>query len=296
MLTLLQKITPQRCYSRLMGRLAECRSRHVKNWAIRLYIKLFKVDMVEAEKSDYTQYATLNEFFTRHLKPGARPIPENLNIVISPIDGSISEIGKLDKNRLLQVKGITYDLENLLAGDEKKSVKFYNGSFSTFYLAPKNYHRIHMPITGRLLEMTHIPGKLFSVSASTVQSVPGIFARNERVICWFETEIGLMGMIAVGAMGVGSIVTSWHGKVTPSDNKGINHWVYQDQGIVIARGQEMGYFQFGSSVIVLFEENKIQWIEALKSGNSIKMGEAIGKIVGMKAEENKCIEEQYTKN
>lgn len=271
----LQNIFPQHLLSRLMGGLANSRSKVFKNFFIRWFIKQYGVDMTEAVQSDYTQYESFNDFFTRHLKPELRPLPSASKVAVSPVDGYISELGKIDDHYLFQAKEIYYNLEKLLACGRDKANLFQHGNFATFYLAPHNYHRIHMPITGRLLEMQAVPGKLFSVNPMAVQHIDNLFTRNERVICWFETEIGLMAIIAIGALNVGNIVTKWHGKVTPTPKNSTQHWTYLKDEIILQRGEEMGYFQMGSSVIIMFQRNKVQWQENLKPGDPIKMGQII---------------------
>ena len=273
----LQHLMPQHLLSRMVGRLAECRClSRLKNGFIRRYIQHYAVKMSDALQPDFTQYASFNEFFIRRLKADARPIVADPNLIACPVDGNISELGRIEKGRLLQAKGVHYDLETLLGGDIEMAKRFHNGHFFTAYLSPKDYHRIHMPISGRLLEMIHVPGRLFSVCPHSVQGVPGLFARNERVISLFDTEIGPMAMIAVGAIIVASIATAWHGVVTPPSGKIIQHWDYGQHDIRLSRGEEMGYFKLGSTVIMLFGPEKVRWFEGLKGGDEIKMGQSVG--------------------
>lgn len=275
MFILLQKLIPQHCLSRFIGYFSDKKNwTALKNKAIASYIRYYGVNMDEAIESDYTQYPTFNEFFTRRLKPGSRPIAEDKKAIVSPVDGCISEIGTLDGHRLLQAKNIYYELPQLL-GSKRHAQSFQNGSFMTAYLAPVDYHRFHMPIDGKLLTMTHIPGKLFSVNPYTVSHIPHLFAINERVVSIFETEIGKMAYIAVGAVIVGGIAMRWHGTVTPPTRKEQHHWDYHDQNIELSRGEEVGYFKLGSTIIVIFESNKIKWDAYLKPTSKLKMGQSI---------------------
>lgn len=272
----LQRLIPQHWLSRFVGSLADYKGLpSLKNWAIRRYVKFYGVNMSEAEPSDYKQFNSFNEFFIRPLKPNCRPMPSDPKSIVSPVDGTISEIGVIKEKQILQAKGIYYDLEKLLAGDLWLTQRFYKGAFFTAYLAPKDYHRIHMPMTGRLLAMYHVPGKLFSVNPYTVSNLPGLFAKNERIICVFDTAIGYMIVIAVGAVIVGSIATVWYGIVTPPTRKQIQHWDYQNRSIELARGEEMGYFKLGSTVIVLFESDRIRWLKELTAGKTLKIGQVI---------------------
>ncbi len=280
----LQKLLPQHALSKFVGYLANLTCVRFKNWAIACFIKYYNVDMTEAAQPDYKQYASFNDFFTRALKPGVRPIAEDPNAIVSvspivsPVDGVISELGDIRETQLLQAKGVDYELSDLIGGNRSYEHAFNSGHFFTAYLAPKDYHRVHMPISGHLLEMTYVPGSLFSVNPVSVRGVPGLFARNERIICLFGTHLGLMAMVLVGAMIVGSIQTVWHGVVTSSRNKKLQRWDYRDQKIVLERGQEMGRFLIGSTVILLFTLNEMQWLENLKADMEIKMGRAIGNI------------------
>lgn len=269
----LHKFLPQHALSRLMGFLADRRWGCVTRKAIQAFIRRYQVDMQEAAEPDYRAYSTFNDFFTRPLRAGARPFASESNAVISPVDGFVSETGPLDEGRLLQAKGQYYSAASLLGGTER-AVPFQKGSFFTAYLAPKNYHRIHMPIAGRLTEMIHIPGRLFSVNQASVQHVPQLFARNERVVCLFETAVGPMAVIMVGAMIVGSIATVWHGVVTPPTQKKISTWTYRDDK-KFERGDEIGHFKLGSTVILLFPEQAMDW-ESFAPNAVLRLGEKIG--------------------
>ena len=226
-----------------------------------------------AEEPDPTTYDCFNSFFTRELTLEARPI--NAAKVVSPVDGSISQIGTLDNDKLIQAKGKTYSLSTLLANDAELANKFHAGSFATLYLSPKDYHRIHMPTDGTLEKMIYIPGKLFSVNKTTTENVDNLFARNERIVCVFNTELGKMAVIMVGAIFVGSMETVWAGQITPSNNRVIQTDNYVNRKIVLEKGDEMGRFNMGSTVILLFERNKINWSTNLKADASITMGQQL---------------------
>ena len=224
-------------------------------------------------------YRNFNEFFTRPLKAHVRPICTEPSAIACPVDGSVSQLGPVEDDAIFQAKGHHYSLGQLLAQQTQWIEKFRDGSFSTIYLSPKDYHRIHMPVNGTLKQMTYVPGKLFSVSPTTTRMVPDLFARNERVLCFFETPAGPMAMILVGAMIVGSMETVWHGVVTPPHTKQIKHWHYDStnhqikSGIVdLNKGDEMGRFNMGSTVILLFGKDAIHWSNTIKSGSAVEMG------------------------
>jgi phosphatidylserine decarboxylase len=257
--TLPQYLLPQHLLSNLMGYLAHLKyPKWLKNWAIRNFIKSYGVDLSQAIESDYQKYFSFNNFFTRKLLPNARPIDQDAKSIISPADGSISEIGNIQMEKLIQAKGHFYNLKSLLGGNIEEALGFENGNFATIYLAPKDYHRVHMPFSGHFLKKIYIPGKLFSVNARTARTVPNLFARNERVILFFQTNIGKMAVILVGAMIVGNIVIT-----AQEDN-------------LIEKGDELGYFQLGSTAILLFEANKMDWQKQFRAGSSIKMGQSLG--------------------
>lgn len=269
-----QNCIPQHLLSRLMGKLANAKLGKLTQWGIKQFIAHYNVNMDEASISDYSQFETFNDFFTRELKPGARVISPEKNCVVSPVDGCISEVGIIEKNQLLQAKGTYFSLENL-CGDSNVAAHFENGSFLTAYLSPKDYHRFHMPFGGQLLKMRYMPGKLYSVNVSSVENVPGLFAKNERVICLFETAIGKMAVIPVGAMIVGSILMNWHGIVAPGSHY---HWDYASQPHFFEKGDELGHFRLGSTVIVLFEKNRLSWDAQLTAGKSLKLGDIIAHV------------------
>ncbi|ASJ75244.1 Phosphatidylserine decarboxylase proenzyme [Granulosicoccus antarcticus IMCC3135] len=247
---------------------------------IRKFASAFDVEMNDAVEPDLASYRTFNEFFTRALKPEARPIASAQNAIASPADGRISAVGNINEARVFQAKGRDYSLLSLLGGDGAATERLGNGRFSTIYLSPKDYHRLHMPLTGRLIRQTYVPGRLFSVGPHTVKTLPDLFARNERVIAQFETDHGLMALVLVGAMNVAAIETIWHGLVTPPQQKGISHIDYPANGpeVQLARGAEMGRFNMGSTIIVLLE-NPAAWGTDLQAGDSVRMGQLLGEVV-----------------
>lgn len=274
----LHRFIAQHALSRTMGFLADRAWGAVTHRAIHAFIKHYQVNMQEAAQEDYRAYDTFNDFFTRHLKANARPLAAETNAIVSPVDGTISEIGQMAGDQLLQAKGCYYSVASLL-GDEERAKSFHQGHFLTAYLAPKDYHRIHMPIDGRLVEMVHVPGRLFSVNAASVQAVPQLFARNERVVCLFETAVGPLAMVMVGAMIVGSVVTTWHGVVTPPTKRRVSVWNYREENKVFRRGEEVGYFKLGSTVILLFVKNAMRWDNIYSAQNKLLVGKKIGSII-----------------
>ncbi len=275
MFIFMQQILPKHLLSRLLGYLAHCRCRFLKNWAIRSFISYFKVDLSESLINDIHQFPSFNDFFIRQLKPSARPVSQDA--IACPVDGTISELGRISAGRLLQAKNRYYELNDLLGKNPEIAQQFTDGEFCTIYLAPKDYHRVHMPITGVLRQMIHVPGKLFSVNAASVQGIPQLFAHNERVICLFETAAGSMALIFVGAMLVGSVVAKWHGQVVPARGEPLSK-TYPESSVVLQCGDEAGYFQWGSTVIVLFSKQRVQWRNELHAGDSVRMGEVIGSL------------------
>ena len=257
-----------------MFKLARIQFRPVKNFIIRAYTKLNAVKMHEAIEEDKYAYQSLNAFFTRALKPEYRPFDETENSWLCPVDGAVSQARKIENGRVFQAKGHDYSLLELVGGDEKLATPFQNGNFATIYLSPRDYHRIHMPIGGTLTHMAYIPGRLFSVANHTVNTIPGLFARNERCACFFETEHGPMAMILVGAINVSAIETVWHGLVTAIGRK-INRFDYKRGEVTLERGQEMGRFNLGSTVIVLSTE-QFKLDETMTPGNEVKLGQRLG--------------------
>ena len=274
----LQHIIPQHLLSKMMWKLTRCEYKWLLKLILPFFIRQFKVNMQEAKNSDWKSYSSFNNFFTRELKEDAREVCSDKKLIASPVDGAISQLGEINNDLIFQAKGHAYSLTQLLGNREDLGETFKDGKFNTIYLSPKDYHRIHMPVDGTLTEMIHVPGELFSVSPTTVENVPALFARNERVICLFDTDAGPMAMILVGAIFVGSIETVWHGEVTPPSAKEIRNWLYEDEEKSFAKGEEMGRFNMGSTVILLYAENKMNWAKELKAGQAVRLGEAIGSI------------------
>lgn len=247
---LLLACLPQHAVSRLTLRLTRLRTR-LKNPIVRWFIRTYGADMTEAAEPDPAAYPSFNAFFTRPLRPGVRPIAGDEGTPVSPVDGRVSQAGRIEAGRLYQAKGIDYGLVDLLGGDPRDAEMFMDGAFATLYLAPGDYHRIHMPLGGKLRRMCHVPGRLWSVAPWTVRSVRGLFARNERVVALFDTDRGPLGLVLVGAINVAAIETVWAGLVTPPRARGVIHTEYGDRGPRLQRGSEMGRFNMGSTVIVL---------------------------------------------
>ncbi|MGM0522187.1 MAG: archaetidylserine decarboxylase [Pseudomonadota bacterium] len=269
--SLLQYPLPHHALSRLTGKFAQCDNPWVKNTLINAFIKRFEVDMSQALEPDPSAYATFNDFFTRALKADARPLSDGL---LSPADGTLSQYGRLQAGQLVQAKGHTYSAQTLLGGDTALAEEFLGGSFATVYLSPKDYHRVHMPITGTLREMIYVPGRLFSVNEATAKHVPGLFARNERLVCVFDTEHGPMAMVLVGAMIVAAIETVWSGQVTPLS--GHPQRMHFGQPITLEKGAEMGRFKLGSTVVMCFA-NPVAF-EAIPTGSMVQMGQTLGDV------------------
>ena len=265
--------------SRIVGWLADRQWGLLTRWAIKFFIRYYRIDMREAERPNIRCYPSFNSFFTRYLRTNSRPLTEDSNAIISPVDGIISEVGQLDGDQIVQAKNHFYTVVDLLGGDENHASLFLDGYFFTTYLAPRNYHRIHTPIDGQLKAMVHIPGRLFSVNITSVRTIPRLFARNERVVCLFETKVGPMAVVMVGAMLVGSISTIWHGAVTPTAKNSISIWKYTEEKITLTLGEELGHFKMGSTVILLFPNHSITWEMRCQTGSTICYGEKIGIIV-----------------
>ena len=269
---ILQYLLPQHLLSRLVGKLAECRLPWLKNLLIRRFITQYKVDMSEAVESAPEAYANFNAFFTRALKDGARPIADAP--VVCPADGAISQLGEINRGRIFQAKGQDYSLQTLLGDDKALTAEFDGGSFATIYLSPRDYHRVHMPVDGTLRSMTYVPGKLFSVNTTTAENVRSLFARNERAICVFDTEFGPMAMILVGAMIVAGIETVWDGQVAPPPRQ-LTTRSYPQEAPTLKKGEEMGRFKLGSTVILLFGKDKIDWLDKFEALTPTRLGEAL---------------------
>lgn len=269
-----QYLLPRRLLTQLAGHAAGARAGRVTTAFIRWFVRRYGVEMGEALEPDPARYETFNAFFTRALAPDVRPLADAE--WLCPVDGAVSEFGALDGERLLQAKGHSYTATALLGGDAALAARFAGGHFATLYLSPRDYHRIHMPAAGRLRRMIHVPGDLFSVNPTTVRGVPGLFARNERVICLFDGAEGSPGpfvMALVGATIVGSIGTSWHGVVTPPRPGAVRTWTYDDAEIRLARGQEMGRFLLGSTVVLLLPPGPLAFNPAWQPGAAIRMGQ-----------------------
>jgi phosphatidylserine decarboxylase len=279
----LQHLLPQHGISRLV--LAATRSRNpaFKNALIRLFVRGFEPDMRDAVETEPTAYPSFNEFFTRALRPGSRPVDADPGAIVSPVDGTVSEAGALTADRLLQAKGHDYTLRALLAGNTAWERSFAGGSFATIYLAPYNYHRIHMPIAGELRESFYVPGRLFSVNRTTARLVPGLFSRNERVFCGFDSGGMPWAIVLVGALNVGSMATVWHGDVTPRKHREVTALPVRDEPgattlapLALDKGDEMGRFNMGSTVILLLPPGAAEWNEKMIAGRTLRMGERIG--------------------
>lgn len=271
-----QRITPQHWLSRCAGWFADSEIPMIKNTFIRLFHDQYKPDMSQALVEDPLAYSSFNAFFSRAIKPESRPISPDPKAIVSPADGFVSQIGKIEDGRIFQAKGHTYSVRELLACDDSTAHIYKDGRFLTVYLTPRDYHRIHIPFAGTLRQMTHVPGRLFSVNTVTTEAVPQLFARNERVVCHFDTEIGPMVVVMVGAMIVASIETVWAGLVVPN-KRVIRHTHYQKaEPYSFSKGDEIGKFLLGSTVIVLFPDETMEWLNTGKAGSMARMGETVG--------------------
>ncbi len=270
-----QYVLPKHLLSRLVGKLAASEAGGLTTWLIKAFIKQFDVDMSEAKESDPHYYKTFNEFFTRELKDGMRPICEDSTQLSMPVDGTISQLGKIEFDTIFQAKGHDYSLTTLLGGNPDIAAPFQNGDFSTIYLSPKDYHRIHMPMDGVLTDMIYVPGELFSVNPLTTENVPGLFARNERVVCIFESSKGKFAIVLVGATIVASIETIWAGTVTPPAGKNVQHWRYpvdSENTVSLKKGEEMGLFKLGSTIVACFEPDMVEF-NGQSNGDVTRLGE-----------------------
>lgn len=272
---LLQHLAPKGALTSFAGFVASARAGAVTTSLIRWFVKKYNVDMAEAADSNIESYATFNDFFSRALKPGARPIADAP--FVSPVDGAISQLGAIDDARIFQAKGHDFTVTELLGGNAALAPRFHHGSFANLYLSPRDYHRLHMPCDGRLTRMTHVPGSLYSVNPTTARGVAKLFARNERVVCEFESEtFGTFVMVLVGATIVGSISTVWHGVVNTERPQTIRDWRYDDKHIVLKQGEEMGGFLLGSTVVMLFQPGVIALNPAWAPERAIRLGEMMG--------------------
>jgi phosphatidylserine decarboxylase len=273
-----QYVLPKLLLTQAMGFLANRRWGGVTHAIIRKFVAHYKVDMAEAANPDIESYATFNDFFTRPLREGVRPIADAP--FICPVDAAISQYGPIEHDQIFQAKGHSYSTRALLGGDQQLAHQFDHGHFATLYLAPKDYHRIHMPCDGRLRRMIYIPGALFSVNPLTARHVPSLFARNERVVCVFDTEWGPFVNVLVGATIVGSMATVWHGVVNPPRGRQIREWRYDDQDIRLAKGAEMGRFLLGSTVVMLFPKNVVTFHPDWAPTRPVRLGEAMATLAG----------------
>jgi phosphatidylserine decarboxylase len=269
-----QYLLPKKLLTVLMGRLASARMGALTHAIIRRFVAHYRVDMAEAADPRIESYASFNDFFTRPLRAGARPIADA--DLVCPVDAAISQFGPIEHDQIFQAKGHSYSTTALLGGDAALARRFDHGHFATLYLAPKDYHRIHMPCDGRLVRMVYVPGDLFSVNPLTARHVPGLFARNERVVCVFETPHGPFVNVLVGATIVGSIATVWHGVVNPPRTRDVREWSYDGKGIRLRKGEEMGRFLLGSTVVMLFPKNVITFNADWAPTRPVKLGEAMG--------------------
>jgi len=268
-----QYLMPKLAMTRLAGRIASAEWGALTTWVIEGFISRYKVNMSEAVHEDPAHYKSFNEFFTRPLKEGVRPLASST--WVCPVDGAISQCGAIELDQIFQAKGHQYSTRALVGGDAALAAQFQNGQFATLYLSPRDYHRIHMPIAGKLLRMIHVPGDLFSVNPTTARGVPGLFARNERVVCEFETAQGPMVLVLVGATIVGSMATVWHGQVNPPRPGMVREWQYDTQNVLLQKGEEMGRFLLGSTVVMLFQQNSIAFPTDWLSTRPLQMGEAM---------------------
>jgi len=268
-----QYLLPQQALTALAGKFASTRAGSLTTAVIRGFVQRYQVDMSEAASPEIASYATFNDFFTRALRQGVRPLAQAA--AVCPVDGAISQCGPIERDQIFQAKGHQYSTTALLGGDTQWAAQFQDGSFATIYLSPRDYHRIHMPCDGCLVHMEHVPGALFSVNPVTARAVPGLFARNERVVCLFETPLGAMALVLVGATIVGSMATVWHGRVNPPRTGQPRRWSYDNQHITLRQGEEMGRFLLGSTVVMLFQRGAMQFEPDWIASRPVRMGEAM---------------------
>ena len=268
-----QYLLPKQALTTLAGKFASAQLGGLTTSVIRRFVARYNVNMGEAANPDITSYASFNDFFTRALKPGARPLAAA--DLICPVDGAISQFGPIAKDQIFQAKGHTYSTTALVGGDAEAAARFDNGHFATLYLSPRDYHRIHMPCAGELTRMVHVPGDLFSVNPTTARGVPGLFARNERVVCFFESAQGPFVLVLVGATIVGSMATVWHGQVNPPRTGTLRQWDYAKGQVSLQQGEEMGRFLLGSTVVMLFPQGPLQFNPQWAPMRAIQLGEAM---------------------
>lgn len=274
----MQHVLPKQALTRGAGLLAGLRGGSLTTAFIGWFVKRYQVNMTEAANPDIASYPTFNEFFTRALKLGMRPLADA--DLVCPVDGAISQIGPIRRDQIYQAKGHEYSTTALVGGDAALADAFKDGHFATIYLSPRDYHRIHMPCDGRLLRMIHVPGELFSVNPATARGVPGLFARNERVVCVFDSPEGQFVLILVGATIVGSMATVWHGVVNPPRPGKLREWDYSGQHIALKKGDEMGRFLLGSTVVMLFPRGPLRFAESWREALPVRLGEAMAKRFG----------------
>ena len=273
-----QYLLPKQALTTLAGKFASARLGGLTTSVIRWFVGRYNVNMAEAANPDIASYTSFNDFFTRALKPGARPLAQA--DLICPVDGAISQFGPIAKDQVFQAKGHTYSTTALVGGDAAAAARFDNGHFATLYLSPRDYHRIHMPCAGELTRMVHVPGDLFSVNPTTARGVPGLFARNERVVCFFESAQGPFVLVLVGATIVGSMATVWHGQVNPPRTGVLRQWDYAKGQVNLQQGEEMGRFLLGSTVVMLFPQGPLQFIPQWSPTRPIQLGEAMAQRSG----------------
>ena len=272
-----QYLLPKQALTTLAGKLASLQGGSLTTAAIRRFVARYNVNMAEAANPDIASYATFNDFFTRALQPGARPLAQA--DLICPVDGAISQFGVIDKDQIFQAKGHSYSTTALVGGDAQLGAHFENGHFATLYLSPRDYHRIHMPCAGELTRMVHVPGDLFSVNPTTARGVPGLFARNERVVCVFESAHGPFVLVLVGATIVGSMATVWHGVVNPPRPGTLRQWDYAAGQVSLGQGDEMGRFLLGSTVVMLFPQGPLRFNPEWTPARPIRLGEEMAQRV-----------------
>ncbi|NOH91595.1 phosphatidylserine decarboxylase [Vibrio sp. AIC-3] len=295
----LQYWIPQHGLTRLVGKLASAKAGGLTTAIINWFIKQYKVNMDEALHSDPKHFKTFNEFFVRELKEGMRPIAEGESVIVHPADARVSQFGPITDGQLIQAKGHNYSARELLGGDAALADEFKDGEFATLYLSPSDYHRVHMPCDGTLRQMIYVPGDLFSVNPLTAENVPNLFARNERVVCIFDTEFGPMAQVLVGATIVGSIEQVWAGTITPPRGNSVYKWDYPAQGdkaIILKKGEEMGRFKLGSTVINLFAKDAIKFDDTMQNGEKTVLGTPFAHIAGKEAQANDDVVTESAEN
>lgn len=271
-----QYLLPKKALTNFAGWVAGARAGAITTGLIRWFVGKYDVNMGEALNPDIGSYTSFNDFFTRALRPGARPLADA--DFLCPVDGRISQFGAIDDEQIFQAKGHQFTTTALVGGDRALAAQFSHGSFANLYLSPRDYHRIHMPCDGKLTRMIYIPGELFSVNPTTARGIPGLFARNERVVCVFDTAQGPFVMVLVGATIVGSMATVWHGVVNPPRTREVREWTYQDQHIALKKGDELGRFLLGSTVVMLFPKETLHFNPQWQPAGPVRLGEAMANL------------------